>query len=63
MRETSSAAVVARAQMFPRIRYMGSKYRLLPHLERVFAQIGGTTAVDAFSGSGVVSYLLKAQGY
>lgn len=42
---------------------MGSKYRLLPHLERVFAEIGGTTAVDAFSGSGVVSYLLKAQGY
>ncbi|MCV7125339.1 DNA adenine methylase [Mycobacterium lacus] len=42
---------------------MGSKYRLLPHLERVFAQIGGTTAVDGFSGSGVVSYLLKAQGY
>lgn len=42
---------------------MGSKYRLLPHLERTFAQIGGTTAVDAFSGSGVVSYLLKAQGF
>ncbi|MGW9417634.1 DNA adenine methylase [Cellulosimicrobium funkei] len=42
---------------------MGSKYRLLPHLERVFANLGGTTAVDAFSGSGVVSYLLKAQGY
>ncbi|WP_200829904.1 DNA adenine methylase [Microbacterium sp. SLBN-154] len=42
---------------------MGSKYALLPHLERVFAQVGGTTAVDAFSGSGVVSYLLKAQGF
>ena len=42
---------------------MGSKYRLLPHLERVFAQLGGHTAVDAFSGSGVVSYLLKAQGF
>jgi len=42
---------------------MGSKYRLLPHLERTFADIGGVTAVDAFSGSGVVSYLLKAQGY
>ena len=42
---------------------MGSKYRLLPHLERAFADIGGTTAVDAFSGSGVVSYLLKAQGF
>ena len=42
---------------------MGSKYRLLPHLERTFAEIGGQTAVDAFSGSGVVSYLLKAQGF
>ncbi|MEP9395427.1 MULTISPECIES: DNA adenine methylase [Gordonia] len=42
---------------------MGSKYRLLPHLERAFAEIGGATAVDAFSGSGVVSYLLKAQGF
>lgn len=42
---------------------MGSKYKLLPHLERVFAQLGGSTAVDAFSGSGVVSYLLKCQGF
>lgn len=42
---------------------MGSKYRLLPHLERVFAQLGGHTAVDAFAGSGVVSYLMKAQGF
>lgn len=59
----SSTEVVAKAQQFPRLRYMGSKYRLLPHLERTFAEIGGSTAVDAFSGSGVVSYLLKAQGY
>ncbi|WP_245579884.1 DNA adenine methylase [Brevibacterium album] len=59
----TSAEVLERAQRFPRLRYMGSKYRLLPHLERVFAQVGGTTAVDAFSGSGVVSYLLKAQGF
>lgn len=55
--------MVARAQNFPRLRYMGSKYRLLPHLERTFSEIGGHTAVDAFSGSGVVSYLLKAQGF
>ncbi len=59
----TTADVLARAQTFPRLRYMGSKYRLLPHLERVFAQLGGHTAVDAFSGSGVVSYLLKAQGF
>lgn len=49
--------------MYPRLRYMGSKYQLLPHLERTFAEIGGTTAADPFSGSGVVSYLLKAQGF
>lgn len=54
---------LARARRFPRLRYMGSKYRLLPHLAQVFADIGGSTAVDAFSGSGVVAYLLKAQGY
>ena len=48
---------------FPRLRYMGSKYRLARPLAEVFEQSGGGTAVDAFSGSGVVSYLLKAQGY
>lgn len=42
---------------------MGSKYRLLPHLAQTFADLGGTTALDAFSGSGVVSYLLKKQGF
>lgn len=42
---------------------MGSKYRLLPQLADVFAEIGGRTALDAFSGSGVVSYLLKRQGF
>ena len=54
---------LARAAVFPRLRYMGSKYRLLPHLAAAFAEVGGRTALDAFSGSGVVSYLLKAQGY
>jgi DNA adenine methylase/adenine-specific DNA-methyltransferase len=42
---------------------MGSKYKLLPHLAEVFAEVGGRTALDAFSGSGVVSYLLKRQGF
>lgn len=62
-RTLTTSDVLARAQTFPRLRYMGSKYQLLPHLERVFAEAGGTTAIDAFSGSGVVSYLLKAQGF
>ncbi len=60
---STTADVLARAQAFPRLRYMGSKYQLLPHLERLFAVLGGQTAIDAFSGSGVVSYLLKAQGF
>lgn len=52
-----------KAARFPRLRYMGSKYRLVPHLADVFSELGGTTALDAFSGSGVVSYLLKCLGY
>jgi adenine-specific DNA-methyltransferase len=56
-------AAVRRTAAFPRLRYMGSKYRLVPYLAEVFAEIGGRTALDAFSGSGVVSYLLKSLGY
>lgn len=54
---------VKRAGRFPRLRYMGSKYRLVGHLAEVFASVGGVTVLDAFSGSGVVSYLLKGLGY
>ena len=42
---------------------MGSKYRLTSELAAAVSQLGGTTALDAFSGSGVISYLLKALGY
>ena len=54
---------VTRTANFPRLRYMGSKYKLVPYLADVFAEVGGKTALDAFAGSGVVSYLLKAQGF
>jgi adenine-specific DNA-methyltransferase len=57
------SAALDRTALFPRLRYMGSKYRLMPHLAAVFEECGGITALDAFSGSGVVSYLLKAQGF
>lgn len=60
---TGVAAAVARVAGFPRLRYMGSKYRLIPQLAEAFAEIGGRTALDAFSGSGVVAYALKALGY
>lgn len=61
--EGHSGAAALTAALYPRIRYMGSKYKLLPHLAEVFAEAGGQTALDAFSGSGVVSYLLKRQGF
>jgi adenine-specific DNA-methyltransferase len=60
---TDIAVALAQAKQFPRLRYMGSKYALLPHLAATFDEAGGRTALDAFSGSGVVSYLLKTQGY
>ena len=69
----ATAAVPARVAAFPRLRYMGSKYALLPVLHDVFSRVapvpdggpvhaGGaarpSTAIDAFGGSGVVSYLM-----
>jgi DNA adenine methylase/adenine-specific DNA-methyltransferase len=59
----SLSGLAARAAAFPRLRYMGSKHRLIPHLATAFTELGGGTALDAFSGSGVVSYLLKTMGY
>jgi adenine-specific DNA-methyltransferase len=61
--DTVRAGVLERVSQFPRLRYMGSKYKLAPALHDVFSSIGGKTALDAFSGSGVVSYLLKSEGF
>jgi adenine-specific DNA-methyltransferase len=58
-----AADAARRTAEYPRLRYMGSKYRLIPQLAEVFTEIGGRTALDAFSGSGVVSYTLKCLGY
>jgi Adenine-specific DNA methylase len=41
---------------------MGSKFRLAAPLAEIFESLPDGPAVDAFSGSGVVSYLLKAAG-
>lgn len=61
--QTKAEAAVEAAAAFPRLRYMGSKYVLIPRLASVFDELGGRTALDAFSGSGVVSYTLKSLGY
>jgi len=45
---------------FPPTKYMGSKYRILPLLNEVFGNVPKfNSALDAFSGSACVSYLLK----
>ncbi len=41
---------------------MGSKRKMLPALSKIFSELKFTTALDAFSGTGSVGYLLKMQG-
>lgn len=59
---TQLDASIARIAAFPRLRYMGSKYRLVPYLAQLFGELEPRTALDAFSGSGVVAYTLKVLG-
>lgn len=51
-----------KTSIYPRLRYMGSKYKMLPNLSSILSNIPFDTALDAFSGSGVVSYALKEMG-
>lgn len=55
-------ALPAQTARFPRFRYMGSKFRLLPWIHDTLQELDFESATDAFSGSGVVSYLLKTMG-
>ncbi|MBW3571478.1 MAG: DNA adenine methylase [Gemmatimonadetes bacterium] len=41
---------------------MGSKYRLLPWIHDVLGELSFDSALDGFSGSGSVAYLLKSMG-
>ena len=47
---------------YPSTRFMGSKSKLLSEIWSVVSQFNVNTVVDLFSGSGVVGYMLKAQG-
>ena len=50
-------------QAFPSTRYMGSKSSLLPYINDILKNEPLGTVLDAFSGSGVVSYHLKKMGF
>lgn len=48
--------------LYPELRYMGSKHRLLPWIHGVLRTLEFKTAADPFVGSGCVAFLLKAMG-
>ena len=50
------------APEFPRTRYQGSKAKLVPWLRDVFRQLDFESVLDAFGGTGSVSYMLKREG-
>jgi DNA adenine methylase len=47
---------------YPPTRYMGSKNKLLSEIWAIASQFEFDTAIDLFSGSGVVGYMLKSHG-
>lgn len=48
---------------FPTTRYYGSKRRQMDWLREEFGRLEGCTALDAFGGTGAVSYLLSQLGW
>lgn len=57
-----STPLVSQVSKFPSTRFMGSKERLLGALWQQIGRFQPKAALDLCSGSGVVSYMLKAQG-
>lgn len=58
----NAPAVADQLRRFPQTRYQGSKRKLLPWLAACLGELSFATALDAFSGTGSVAYLLKAMG-
>jgi DNA adenine methylase len=53
----------SKKDLFPSTRYMGSKNNLIQNIADVVAPLKINSVLDAFSGSGVVSYQFKKMGY
>jgi DNA adenine methylase len=56
------SSVDQKALAYPPTRYMGSKEKLLPYIQDVASQFKFDSALDLFSGTGVVGYLFKTMG-
>ena len=48
--------------LYPATRYMGSKSKILDELWSILSQFDFDSALDLFSGSGIVGYMFKSQG-
>lgn len=60
--QISDQEVLQKLSTYPMMRYMGSKHRLIAWIYDTLKSLEFDSALDAFSGSAVVSYLLKAMG-
>lgn len=54
--------IPAQTLLYPSTRYMGSKNKLLSEIWAVASQFQFESAIDLFSGSGIVGYMLKSHG-
>lgn len=60
--DTDATELPPQAALYPELRYMGSKKRLLPWIHQVLDTLDFETALDPFSGTGCVAYLMKSMG-
>jgi DNA adenine methylase len=60
--DPASLELAPQVSKFPSTRYMGSKERLLQAVWEQAGRFDPTRVLDLCSGSGVVSYMFKAQG-
>ena len=58
----ASKELSSQVKRFPATRFMGSKRKLLSEIWQTSSQFEFDTVLDLFSGSGIVSYMYKAQG-
>lgn len=56
----SEISVEYRVSKYPLMRYMGSKNKLVHWIHETLESLDFDSALDAFSGSGVVSYMMKS---
>lgn len=60
--DKTNAMMDSQVSKYPQTRYMGSKQKILAPIWDVVARFKPKSAIDLFAGSGIVSYMLKAQG-